>query len=187
MRIISGNLKGKKILFPKDKSTRPLRDIVKESIFNLLTHSNKFKTNFENSTVLDLFSGSGSFGFECISRGSKRVDFVENYNNAIKILNKNILLLNLKNKHKIINKDCFDYLNTATINEREYNIIFIDPPYKEQKLNVLIKKIKEIKILKKEGIIIIHRHKKDDLKISKDLKIFDIRTYGISKIILSTL
>lgn len=112
---------------------------------------------------------------------------MENYNNAIKILNKNILLLNLKNKHKIINKDCFDYLNTATINEREYNIIFIDPPYKEQKLNVLIKKIKEIKILKKEGIIIIHRHKKDDLKISKDLKIFDIRTYGISKIILSTL
>ena len=59
MRIISGNLKGEKILIPLDKKTRPLRDLVKESIFNLIVHSNKF--NYHNkSNVLDLFSGAGS-------------------------------------------------------------------------------------------------------------------------------
>jgi 16S rRNA (guanine966-N2)-methyltransferase len=68
MRIISGIYKGKKLIIPDDKFTRPLKDLVKESIFNLITHSNKITVNIEKSNVLDLFSGSGSFGLECISR-----------------------------------------------------------------------------------------------------------------------
>ncbi len=79
MRIISGSFKGKKILEPNDKQTRPLKDLTKESIFNVITHSNKFKIDFNNSTILDLFSGVGSFGLECLSRGVKEVFFVENY------------------------------------------------------------------------------------------------------------
>ena len=93
MRIISGQFKGKKILEAKDKNTRPLKDIVKESIFNLIQHSKKIDVVIENSSVLDLFSGSGSFGIECISRGSKEVVFFENYPDAIKILEKNLNLL----------------------------------------------------------------------------------------------
>ena len=77
MRIITGNLKGKKILFPNDKSTRPLRDMVKESIFNLIENSNKYSLKVEQSNILDLFAGSGSFGFECISRGAKKVAFFD--------------------------------------------------------------------------------------------------------------
>ena len=71
MRIISGNFKGKKILEPKDIKTRPLKDLTKESIFNIINHSNKFKINIKNSKILDLFSGVGSFGIECLSRGAK--------------------------------------------------------------------------------------------------------------------
>ena len=70
MRIISGNCKGKKILEPKDLNTRPLKDLTKESIFNIIVHSNKFNIKLENSNILDLFSGVGSFGLECLSRGS---------------------------------------------------------------------------------------------------------------------
>ena len=77
MRIIGGNFKGKKLFLPKDKNTRPLKDIVKESIFNLIQHSKKFNINIENSLVLDLFSGTGSFGIECISRGAKKVVFLK--------------------------------------------------------------------------------------------------------------
>ena len=71
MRIISGIFKGKKILIPKDNKTRPLKDLTKESIFNIINHSSKFKINLNNSKVLDLFSGVGSFGIECLSRGAK--------------------------------------------------------------------------------------------------------------------
>ena len=75
MRIISGNFKGKKLFLPNDKLTRPLKDVVKESIFNLILHSNKFNLFIENSLILDLFSGTGSFGIECISRKAKKVIF----------------------------------------------------------------------------------------------------------------
>ena len=72
MRIISGTFKGKKILQPKDLKTRPLKDLTKESIFNIINHSNKFEINFNNSTILDLFSGVGSFGLDCLSRVLKK-------------------------------------------------------------------------------------------------------------------
>ena len=90
MRIISGSFKGKKILEPKDKKTRPLKDLTKESIFNIIIHSNKFKINFANSYILDLFSGVGSFGIECLSRGVKKVIFIENYQGVIPLLKKNL-------------------------------------------------------------------------------------------------
>ena len=93
MRVISGNSKGKRILEPKDLSTRTLKDLTKESIFNILTHTNKFNTTLQNSIVLDLFSGVGSFGLECLSRGSLNVTFVENYNSVLQILKKSWLTL----------------------------------------------------------------------------------------------
>ena len=93
MRIISGSFRGKNILEPKDNKTRPLKDLTKESIFNIIMHSNKFKISFTNSYVLDLFSGVGSFGIECLSRGVKKVIFIENYTGVIHILKKNLLAL----------------------------------------------------------------------------------------------
>ena len=78
MRIISGLNKGKKLIMPNDKTTRPLKDMAKESIFNVLSHANYINFRFKDSKVLDLFSGIGSFGLECISRGSKLVLFLEN-------------------------------------------------------------------------------------------------------------
>ena len=78
MRIISGSNKGKKLILPKDKTTRPLKDIAKESVFNILAHAKYINFHLKDSKVLDLFSGIGSFGLECISRGSKFVFFLEN-------------------------------------------------------------------------------------------------------------
>jgi len=183
MRIIGGNLKGKKILMPVDKNTRPLRDLVKESIFNLLVHSKKIKFEIQNSEVLDLFSGSGSFGLECISRGANSVTFFENYDKAVKVLKTNINTLNATNNTKIIEKNCFDYFESLIKPNCRYNLIFLDPPYRERKINFLIDSINKKKILHQDGLLIIHRHKKDDIKISDTLNILDDRNYGISKII----
>ena len=73
MRIIAGKLKGCTLHIPKDKITRPLKDIARESIFNLLTHSNKILLRLKQSNVLDLYAGTGSFGLECLSRQAKRI------------------------------------------------------------------------------------------------------------------
>ena len=182
MRVISGKLKGKKILLPKDNLTRPLRDLVKESIFNLLEHSNKFNISITNANVLDLFSGSGSFGLEIISRGAEKVTFVENYSPAYEILSKNIINLQCQNKSEIININCFDYIDKLNNEELKFDLIFLDPPFKEKEINNLIENIKNKELLNKDGIIILHRHKKDDLVLTSYLNVIEQRSYGISKI-----
>ena len=78
MRIISGKFKGRKILKSVDNSTRPLKDMVKESMFNIIEHSKLMNLELKNTNILDLYSGIGSFGLECLSRGAKKVFFLKN-------------------------------------------------------------------------------------------------------------
>ena len=99
MRIISGKAKGKKVLIPKDKKTRPLKDMVKESIFNIIKHSDLLRSKFDQCVILDLFSGVGSFGLEAISRGAKKVIFFENFKPTLDMLNKNIKSLSFEKKN----------------------------------------------------------------------------------------
>ena len=119
MRIISGSNKGKKLILPKDKTTRPLKDIAKESVFNILVHA-------------------------------KYINF-----------------------HLKINKNTFKI-------DQKFQIIFCDPPYKEKKIELLIKKIIEMDILEKDGIIIIHRKKGDLDNYPKKFKVIDKKSYGLS-------
>ena len=179
MRIISGNFKGRKILTPNDIKTRPLKDLTKESIFNILKHSNKFNVEIKNSVVLDLFAGVGSFGIECLSNEAKYVTFVENYNGVLPILKKNLSNLKLDKKYEIIEQNIFTGLKLAKSN---YDIIFLDPPYKDKNISELIDKIFEINLLSKSGIIIIHRNRNVKEKYSKNFRILEEKTYGISKI-----
>ena len=182
MRIISGISKGKKIQEPKDLNTRPLKDLTKESIFNILTHSNKFNIKLENSYVLDLFSGVGSFGLECLSRGSKKVIFVENYNNVLPVLRKNILNLRYQSNSMVMENDIINNFIFKKF-ENKLDIIFMDPPYREKKLAQILNKINESKVLNNDGIIIIHRHKKEKDEFPEKFNIIEEKTYGISRVI----
>ena len=105
MRIISGYLKGKSINFLKNLNTRPLKDIVKENTFNILEHSNLINVQIKDSNVLDLYSGIGSFGIECISRGAKKVTFIEKEITAAKILKDNLIKLSISQKSKVYNEN----------------------------------------------------------------------------------
>ena len=182
MRIISGKSKGKKIFDPKDINTRPLKDLTKESIFNIIVHSNKFNIALENANVLDLFSGVGSFGLECLSRGSKNITFVENYNNVLPILKKNILNLGYQDLALVFEKNILSQLNFKNF-DNKFDIIFMDPPYKEKGLTKIIIDIIDAKILKDNGIVIIHRHKKEEDEFPKGFEIIEEKTYGISRVL----
>ena len=182
MRVISGLFKGKKIFIPKDKKTRPLKDLTKESIFNIIKHSNKFKIKFSEAFVLDLFCGVGSFGIECISRGVKKVVFIENYHGVLPILKKNLNNLKSIKNYEIIEKDIYKTELLLRLNFK-FDIIFLDPPYKDKDLENLFIKIKKEEILKKNGIIILHRHKKETDYIPSNFKLIEEKIYGISKIV----
>jgi len=182
MRIISGDLKGKKILLPKNKLTRPLKDLTKESIFNIINHSKLLNVRLEKANVLDLFSGVGSFGLECLSRGALFVTFLENYKEALTILKKNISNMNQQNFSQVIERDIF-LENTFKLLNSKFDIIFMDPPYKEKKILDILNTIVKLNLLKENGIVIIHRHKKEEDIFSEKFKIIINKNYGISKII----
>ena len=182
MRIISGTFRGKKILEPRDIKTRPLKDLTKESIFNILNHSNKFKVDLENSNILDLFSGVGSFGIECLSRGAKYVVFTEKYNGVLPVLKKNLQSLKSVENYEILEKDIYD-INFLKSLDKKFDIVFMDPPYKDKDINLLFDNIYNHKILNENGILIIHRHKDEKDLIPNKLKVIEEKKYGLSKII----
>ena len=147
MRIISGILKGRSIDFLKNNETRPLKDAVRENIFNILMHSNLIEVKIKNSYILDLYSGSGSFGIECISRGAKKATFVEKDIVATNILKENLINLKSTNNSVIFNNKIENTL-LNDINE-EFNIFFLDPPFKDYEYLKILELIKKKKYLKK--------------------------------------
>ena len=181
MRIIGGYLKGQKILIPSDKSTRPLKDRVRQSIFNIIEHSKNENLDLKGSKILDLFAGTGSFGIECLSRGAESVIFFENYLDSNKILKQNLEKLELTNKTQVLDGDSYEFKKNQLSNDK-FDLIFLDPPFKEKKINILIETIKK-KLIKKNGLIILHRHKKDEIELTENLEIIELKYYGISKII----
>ena len=183
MRIIGGKLKGKKLFFINSTITRPIRDIVKESIFNIIDHSNLLNIKINKSDVLDLYSGIGSFGIECISREAKSVTFVENNKDTLLTLKKNLEYLSLKSNVSLISKN----INIEKFDSsKKFDIIFLDPPFADNDYLKNLSLIKEKKIYKNNHIIIIHRDVNKIDELDKTIKIILTKKYGRSKIIFGT-
>ena len=182
MRIVSGFLKGKKLDFLKTNTTRPLRDFVKESTFNVIDHSNLIDISLKNAIILDLYSGVGSFGIECISRGAKKTTFVENDTSALAVLEKNIELLKIEKKTSIQKTKIISFLKQAKIDD-ENEIIFFDPPFSEDYFLEELKIIKNSNIYKTNHLVVIHRDKKSKDDFSGIVNIFMTKKYGRSKIL----
>ena len=185
MRIVGGFLKGEKINFIKSPTTRPLRDFVKENIFNIINHSNLIKVKLEGANVLDLYSGVGSFGIECISRGAKESTFVENDNNAQIILKENLNNLQIVGQSKIFNEKIVSFFNRFS-NKDKFDIIFLDPPFSENFFINELKVIKDSSIYKKNHLVIIHREEGSVDELDKIVNILLVKNYGRSKIFFGT-
>ena len=126
MRVISGTARGKKLNSLEGLETRPTLDIVKESIFNIL------QFNIKDTSVLDLFSGSGALAIEALSRGAKEAVLCDNSSKAVQIINKNLEETKLIDKAKVINSDYTEALNKLANENKKFDIIFLDPPYKSE-------------------------------------------------------
>ncbi len=186
MRIISGKFKGKTIKYLSIKHTRPLKDSVKENIFNILVHSKEINVDISKSRVLDLYSGIGSFGLECLSRNASHVKFMEKNIETFKILKENLETLPISN-HEIINDKVENLMSWIKNKKDKYDIIFLDPPYADVQFVHVLKLIKDNKIFKKKNFVIIHREKKSNENFSKFLRIIKIKYYGRSKIIIGSI
>lgn len=181
MRIISGSLKGRTIKYLRNSNTRPLKDSVKENIFNILSHSNIFKTKIKDSNILDLYSGIGSFGIECISRDAQKVTFIEKNLDAIKVLKGNLNTLLIENKSKLYSGSIENFLKKKI--DEKFNIFFFDPPFLDLNFLSIIKKIKDKGIFNRDNVVIIHREAKSKEDYINILDVLKTKKYGRSKII----
>jgi len=120
-------------------------------------------------------------GIECLSRGAKEVVFVENYTNALNVLKKNLENLKIFENYKILEFDIYNNIKILK-NFRQFDIIFLDPPYKDKNLYNLFLEILNNNLLKRNGIVILHRHKNEEDNLPSDFKVLVEKKYGISRI-----
>ena len=182
MRVISGSARGTILHSIERISTRPTLDRVKESLFNII------QNDIEDTTVLDLFSGSGAIAIEFLSRGAKLAVLCENASDATEMIHKNLQKTRLENKAIVFNKDYMDCLKTIKQKNMKFDIIFLDPPYKEDLSIKAIKVIDEMQLLNEDGIIIIETDEPErDINEIYDenlkYKMYDLRKYGRASLI----
>ena len=172
MRVISGYLKGRNILGYNINGTRPTMDRVKESMFASI------QDYIDNSTILDLFCGTGSLGIEAISMGASKCYFVDNGKEIVKCLNKNIDNMDIKNKCTVINKDYREALLYFKNNNIKFNIILVDAPYKMKIMEEVINLIIKYDLLLNNGILVLE-YSFDKLKDNySNIKLLKSKKYG---------
>ncbi len=171
MRIISGKYKGQLLIKPKNRNIRPTSDRAKETIFNTLSSIliNQ-KLSYQDLTILDCFCGSGALGVETISRGARKVYFIDNDSDAINIAKKNCKLIQSEKKSNFLTMDLENF-KSSPINA---DIFFLDPPYNKYNIEDVLDLVIENGLIKPKsyGVIELPKNNKlTDLKKFTTLKI----------------
>lgn len=172
MRIISGIYKGRNIKGFDIDGTRPTMERVKESLFAMI------QNNIKDKTVLDLFSGSGNLGIEALSANAHFAYFVDKNYIAYKTILENLKMIGAEN-YKVINSDYKEALHYFKNNNIKFDVIFLDPPYKDNLINPSIALIDEYDLLNDGGLLVCELEKEE---INCNYSLYKERTYG-SKIV----
>lgn len=148
IRIISGEVKGRKIQVPKEAKTRPTTDRAREAIFNSLYKLGEVPVP-QDCRVLDLFAGSGALGIEALSRGASFVTFVDHSMDAIKTIHSNLSELGLRDSAELVRFDAMTYLKTPDLEtpDMSYDLALLDPPFAFTDWADLLKLVENCKII----------------------------------------
>lgn len=176
MRIISGSARGTKLYTLEGDTTRPTLDRVKEALFSII------QNYISDSIVLDLFAGSGALSLEALSRGASRAILCDCSKKAANIIKQNIEKTKFNEKAELLNLDYKKALEECQQRDIKFDIIFLDPPYKEDLLVDAIETILDFNLLANDGIIIAETDEEIEFKNVK-ANIYDIRQYGRVKLI----
>ena len=180
MRVISGKARGTKLNSIESLDTRPTLDRVKESVFNII------QNKIADAIILDLFAGSGAIGIEFISRGAKKAYFCEKAHNAIKMIYQNLNKTKFENQAEVFEMDYKKCLLKLAERKEQFNIIYIDPPYKANIAANAIKQIISLDLIAQNGIMIIETDEieRNLLELEElQVEVYDLRKYGRANLI----
>ena len=184
MRIVSGSFKGRALVTPDGRDTRPTSDRAREAMFNVITHA-QWAPALDGARVLDLFAGSGALGFETISRGAAFCLFVENAAPARGAIRTNIETFQLFGNTRIHRRSATDLGEKPAGVGEAFDIAFLDPPYHQGLGPKAIAELKSGNWLTPEALVILEVAK-DETPDLPDWDIQDERVYGAAKIIFMT-
>ncbi|OGC77834.1 MAG: 16S rRNA (guanine(966)-N(2))-methyltransferase RsmD [candidate division Zixibacteria bacterium RBG_16_50_21] len=173
MRITSGTLKGRKLKSPGSLKIRPPLDQLKQSVFNILAGE------IEGKIVLDLFSGTGSFGLEALSRGAARVVFVDSSYKACRLLKENLARLKAEGSVQVICGKVNHTIEELVRQDFKFDLVFVDPPFPANQCQKTLDKIAESGILSQVSLVILHHHFKEGVEShSGELEMVRQRKFG---------
>jgi len=177
MKILKGELKGRNLLVPK--GVRPVSVRVKKSCFDILGQE------LENSRVLDLFAGSGALGIEAISLGAGSVEFNDSNRGCISVIKKNIAALRVESKAEVGQKDAFSAVKDFATYKRQFDLIFLDPPYHKGMLIKALQLLEGYDILAPCGYLIALCYSKDEfIEDSSKLALIVNRKCGQTRLLI---
>ncbi|MBW9211982.1 MULTISPECIES: 16S rRNA (guanine(966)-N(2))-methyltransferase RsmD [Terrabacteria group] len=176
MRIIAGEFRSRPIEAPKGMKTRPTLDKVREAVFSIIMN------NVPESSFLDLYAGSGANGLEALSRGAKRVVFVEKDRHAQKIIQANIVSLSLQEKTSLLKMSVQRALDV--LKGQSFDLVYMDPPYAKQENEQVIQLLIEKDLLNLDGVIVVEADRNDAYAetIGK-MKLWKKKEYGVSQLL----
>jgi 16S rRNA (guanine966-N2)-methyltransferase len=179
MRIIAGKHRGRKIVSPEGKRVRPTSDMVRGSIYNMLSNI----VDLEGVAVLDVCCGTGAFGLEALSRGAEFAGFIDSHRESLKFAELNIAAMKEKESTSVF---------AATVEklpraDRQYNIIFVDPPYKSGLIDVAVPALIKHGWVHPKALLILEMGEREDIKCYDLIDVFRERLYGTTKVIFATL
>ena len=174
MRIISGKYKGRIISFPMTKAVRPMMDRVRESLFSTIGEV------VESADVLDLFAGSGSIGFEALSRGAQSAVFVEQLKDSIVSLRKNKQILGVQPNVTIMDSSVDRAIKTLSKKGQKFSLIFMDPPYNKGLIKKTLKHIVQFDILRGSGWLVIGHSQYELVPEENSLNLLKTKKFGES-------
>lgn len=181
MRIVAGTYKGHHLAAPKDHSTRPTSDRVRESLFNILEHGIE-DFGIEDARVLDLFAGTGALGLEALSRGAKFCQFIENSAAARGLIRTNVEALSLTGATSIWRRDA-SALGPAGKLE-PFDLVFCDPPYGKGLGEKALASARENGWLREGAIAVLEESVKSDVTVPEGFEKLDRRGYGDTQIVI---
>jgi 16S rRNA (guanine966-N2)-methyltransferase len=173
LRIIAGELKGRKLRSVRGTKTRPTANRIREAIFNILAF------RIRGTTVLDLFAGTGAYGVEALSRGAGSVVFVDIDNESISVLRENIANISPESQTKIIRWDLTRNLNCLRSLQPAFNLIFMDPPYNKNMIKPTLHNLHISQSIENGACVVVeHSHLETFLNAQLPFELSDQRRYG---------
>jgi len=180
MRVIAGKHRGRKLATPENKSVRPTSERAREALFDILAHGRLSEgAAFDDALVLDAFAGTGAFGLEALSRGARRVTFMEKDRTARALLEQNIAALGEGKQASVLAAD-------ATRPPRASgacSLAFLDPPYREGLATPALKALGAMGWLAAGALVIVELAAREDLDLSPGFTLIEDRRYGAAKFV----